>query len=72
VGRAEYVGALGHEMHAAKDDVIGLGTCGCQLGQFERVAAKIGVLDDLVTLVVMPQNDEPLAKHRPGGSDTLV
>src|SRR6266566_7900000 len=35
VRRAKDICALSHKMHAAKDDVIGLGTRGCQLGEFE-------------------------------------
>ena len=54
MGRAEDIRALRHEMHAAKDDVIGLGPRRRQLRQLERVAAIVRVFDDFVTLVVMP------------------
>ena len=54
--RGEDVGGLGHEMHAAEHDVVGVRALRGVLGQLERVAHVIGVADDLVTLVEMPQN----------------
>ena len=62
---AEDVGALGHEMDAAEDDVVGLRTRRRELRQLERVAARVGVLDDLVALVVVAEDHQPLAQRRP-------
>ena len=59
---AEDIRALGHEVHAAKDDVLGVLPIAGPLGQLEGVSADVGKLDDLVALVVMPENDETLAE----------
>ncbi len=59
----EHVGRLGHEVHAAEHDVGGGVVVGREAGQFERVTAGVGPLDDLVALVVVP---EDRAAARPG------
>ena len=78
VGR-EHVGGLGHEVHAAEDDVFdggaGLGAIfdhgGGELGELERVAEEVGVADDLVHLVVVPEDDEFLTELGAPGLDQL-
>ena len=65
----EDVGRLGHEVDAAEDDVLGLGTGRGVAGQLEGVAGDVGELDDLVALVVVAQHEHPLAQRglaRPG------
>ena len=52
VGPGEDVGALGHEVHAAEQDVVGLGPVGGLAGQLERVAADVREADHVVALIV--------------------
>ena len=61
----EDVGRLGHEVHAAEHDVGGLVVVGGEAGELERVAAGVGPLDDLVALVVVAEDQEPVAERRP-------
>ena len=65
-GRGEDVRRLRHEVHAAEDDVVGLGTGGRELGQLEGVAGEVGVPDDLVALVVMAEDDQAAAQRLRG------
>ncbi len=44
------------KVNTAKDDILGLGPLRCHLGQFERVSGEIGVANDVVALVVVPEN----------------
>ena len=53
----EDVGRLGHEMHAAEDDVRGVGSVRGVAGELERVAGDVGELDHLVALVVVPEHE---------------
>ncbi len=62
LGAAEDVGAFGHEVNAAEDNIIGFWVRGSKLRQLERVAASIGIFDDLVALIVMAQNQQSLAQ----------
>ena len=62
VRRAQDVGALGHEMHAAEDDELGVGVLADLAGELERVAGVVGELDHLVALVVMAEDDEATAE----------
>ena len=48
---------LGHEVHAAEDDELGLGPRGRLAGELERVARDVGELDDLVALVVVAEHE---------------
>ena len=59
-------------MHAAEHDVGGLGPRLSQLGQLEAVASRIDPANDLVTLIVVPQDEQPVAKRGLGGGDPLV
>ena len=79
----EDVGGLGHEVDAAEHDEVGLRPRRRELGQLERVAGEVRVPDDLVTLVVVAQDDQPAAERaarlrdavldlgRAGGRDEL-
>ena len=62
VRRGQDVGGLGHEVHAAEDDVVGLGPVGGVARQLERVTGHVRELDDLVPLVVVAEDQEPLAE----------
>ena len=61
----EDVGRLGHEVHAAEDDVVGLRALLGEHRQPERVAPGVGPAHDLVALVVVAEDEEPLAERRP-------
>ena len=65
-GRGQDVGRLGHEVHAAEDDVVGLRPGGRLAGELERVAGHVGELDDLVALVVVAEDEDALAERRLG------
>jgi len=56
------VGALRHEVHAAENDELCLWSCGGLLGELKRIPRDIGELNDLVTLIVMTQDEEPVAQ----------
>ena len=62
----EDVGALGHEVHAAEDDVLRVRAGRGLPGQLERVAGHVGELDDLVALVVVAEHEDPVAERRLG------
>ena len=72
VRRAKNVGALGHEVHAAEHDVVGLRARGGRARELQRIADVVGELDDLVALVVMAEDDAPLAERRLGAGDARV
>ena len=42
------------------------------LRELERVAAEVGELDDLVALVVVAEDDEPLAQYGSCSGDTAI
>ena len=60
--RGEDVGALGHEVDAAEEDELGVAAAGGLLRELEGVAAEVGELDHLVALVVVAEDDQPLAE----------
>ena len=62
----EDVGRLGHEVHAAEDDVRRVRPGRRLLGQLEGVAGDVGELDDLVALVVVAEHEDPVAERRLG------
>ena len=64
----EHVGRLGHEVHAAEDDVGGGLVVGGEAGELERVARGVGPADHLVALVVVAEDEQPLAERRLGRS----
>ncbi len=59
------IGHLGHEVHAAKDDIVGLGLGG-MARQLEGVPRHVRVAVDLFALVVVPE-DQQLIPQRPLG-----
>ena len=67
----EDIGHFGHEVHAAEHDVFGVARRR-QARKLERVAGKIGVAENLVALVVMPEDHHPLAEFFLGRADTRV
>ena len=71
VGGGEDVCGLGHEVHAAEDDVLRLRSLRRVLRERERVAALIRELDDVLALVVVAEDDEPAAELLAGDADAL-
>jgi hypothetical protein len=71
VGR-EHVGRLGHEVHAAEHDELGGLLLLGQHGQAVAVPPGVGPADDLVPLVVVAEDEHPLAEGRLGGADPGV
>jgi hypothetical protein len=49
-------------MHAAEDDELRIGSGRGVASELERVAGDIGELDDLVALIVMTEDEEPIAQ----------
>ena len=72
VRRAHDIGAFGHEMNAAEDDELGLAATGRRARELQRIAGEVGELDDLVALVVMPEDDQPFAKGLLRSGDARV
>ena len=70
--RAEDVGALRHEVHAAEHDELGLALARRRARELQRVAGEIGELDHLVALIVMAENHEPLAERVLGRRNARV
>src|SRR6266446_5916503 len=68
---AKNVGALGHKVYAAEDNIAAFGLRSLE-GELEGVTTEIGELDDFVALVVMAQNHDILAQAGFCGSDALV
>ena len=67
----EDVGHLGHEVHAAEDDVLGLGL-GREARQAERIAGQVGVLVHIRPLVVVAEDGRACAQPGPGGNDARL
>ena len=70
--RAQDVRALGHEVHAAEDDEVGLSARGDLAREAERVADEVGELDHLIALVVVAKNEQPRTERRPGRRDAAI
>ena len=70
--RAENVGALRHEVHAAEDDELGLALAGRGARELQRVACEVGELDDLVALIVMAEDYQSLAERLLGRRNARV
>ena len=68
----EHVGRLGHEVDAAEDDVVGLWTLLGEHRQAERVAPGVGPAHDLVALVVVAEDEEPVAEGNLRGRDPFL
>jgi hypothetical protein len=65
----EDVGRLGHEVHTAEHDVLGRVVGRRQPGQPEGVPAGVRPAHDLVSLVVVTEDQELVAERRLGGGD---
>ncbi len=65
----EDVRGLGHEVNPAEDHELGIVLVRSKTGKAERVASPVGELDDLLTLIVVPEDDEPLAEAGTGRGD---
>ena len=59
------VGRFGHEVHAAEDDVLGLGMLLGEHREAVRIAPGVGPAHDLVALVVVAEDEEPVAEGVP-------
>ncbi len=70
-GRAEDVGAFGHEVYAAKHDVSAL-RLGGLLRKLVGVTLEIRETDHFVALIVMPENDALFSQRLPGSRNTGV
>ena len=70
--RAQDVGALGHEVHAAEHDELGLAAAGRRARQLQRITRVVCELDDLVTLIVVPEDDHALTQGPLGLGDPRV
>ena len=68
--RAQDVRALGHEVNAAEDNVVGLGAARGSARQLERVADEVGELDHFVALIVVSEDHNLIAQQRFGRTDT--
>ena len=68
---AQHVGALGHEVHAAEDDVLGVGLGG-DLRELVAVAGEVGEADHFVALVVVAEQDGGCAQLRARLGNALV
>ena len=68
---AEDVGAFGHEMNAAEDDVFGAGFGG-DLRELVGVAGKVSKSNNFVALVVVAEEDGGGAEARARGRDAVV
>ncbi len=72
IGPGEHVRGFRHEMHAAEDDCLRGGPCLGGLRQLKRVAHKVGVLHDLISLIEVAENREPVAQRVLCGTDAQV
>src|ERR1017187_745981 len=68
---AEHVGAFGHEVDAAEDDVLRICLRG-DFGELVAVAGEVGEADDLVALVVVAEQNSGRAQFGARGCDSLV
>src|SRR6516225_842226 len=69
---AQDIGAFGHEMDTAKNDVFGiLPACG-PLGELERISPHVGELDYLISLIMMPQDYQSPAEYVASIQDSSV
>ena len=63
------VGRLGHEVHPAEDDELGVGLAGGQPGEPEGVAPGVGPAHHLVALVVVAEDEDPRPERGLGRAD---
>src|SRR4029453_4107051 len=69
---AQHVRAFGHEVNAAENDVVSLRPIGNLSRKTERVAGVVGETDDLVALVWVTKDHEPVAERASRIRDTYV
>ena len=69
---AEHVGALGHEVHAAEDDELGVRVLADLAGELVGIADVVGELDHFVALIVVAEDDEPAAERGLGRGDAAI
>ena len=62
IAAGENIGTFGHEVDAAEENELGVGARSGLFRKLPGIAAEIGELDDFVALIVMPENDESIAK----------
>ncbi len=67
----EDVGRLGHEVHATEDDEVGVGSLLREHREPERVTACVGPTHDFVALVVVAEDEQPIAEDRFRRADAL-
>jgi hypothetical protein len=60
------ISGLSHEMNAAEDDKLDSALLGGFPRQFVAVPGEIGEGDDAILLVVMSEDDQPMAEALPG------
>ncbi|CAB4537791.1 unannotated protein [freshwater metagenome] len=70
-GLRENVSAFGHEVHAAKHDVWSIRVRGCELRKLERVAGDVSKGDDVIALIVVPENEHLITQSSLRGSGSL-
>jgi hypothetical protein len=66
IGAAQHIGGFRHEVDAAKHDIGPIGTLLGHLRENQGVAAKIGMLNHFIALIIMAENHHPVAE-RPFG-----
>ena len=71
-GSREQVGGLGHEVHAAEHDRLGLGVRLRGVRELERVADVVRVAHDLFALVEVAEDHDPVAERLLRGADARV
>ena len=69
---AQHVGALGHEVHAAEHDELGVGMGRHPLRQLVRIADVVGEANDLVALIVMTEDHQPRSERGFGRGDAAI
>ena len=72
LGGGEDIGGFSHEVHAAEHDMVGVRAFGGVLGQLEGITHKVGMLDNLITLVEVAEDQQFRAKTLLGVSDALL
>src|SRR5262249_50839413 len=70
--RAEDICALRHKMDATEHDEFCLFLLTRPGRQLEGIAAEVGKLNDIIALVVVTQNDQPLAQTIPNRTYSLI
>ena len=71
IAAPEDVGALGHEMDAAEDDILALGLSG-DLRQLVGISSHVGEADHLIALVVMAEQNCAPTQLGPGCGNAVV